>query len=170
MALVPQVVDAVGGQVPVVAAGGIVDGRGMAAAMALGADGVWIGTRFIATHEARAVAGYKDRLLALAEDETMITRAYTGKTCRVIQTSYARDFERSGGVAEPFPGQYVKSLKDGVNHLGGDENTPDIDPDREFMPCGQGAGEIDELLNAREVIERMMSEATDTFARLATLA
>ena len=49
MALVPQVVDAVGGRVPVVAAGGIVDGRGLAAALALGADGVWVGTRFIAT-------------------------------------------------------------------------------------------------------------------------
>ncbi len=170
MALVPQVVDAVGDKVPVVAAGGIVDGRGMAAAMALGADGVWIGTRFIATHEARAVRGYKDRLLALAEDETLITRAYTGKTCRVMQTSYAREFEQAGGKAEPFPGQFIKSLKDGVNHLGGDENTPDVDPDREFLPCGQGAGDITELLSAAEVVDRMMTEATATFGRLGTLA
>src|SRR3974377_36559 len=64
MPLVPQVVDAVGQRVPVVAAGGIFDGRGRAAALALGADGVWIGTRFIATPEARAVAGYKEALLA----------------------------------------------------------------------------------------------------------
>ena len=61
MALVPQIVDAVGERVPVVAAGGIVDGRGLAAALALGADGVWVGTRFIATPEARAVPGYKER-------------------------------------------------------------------------------------------------------------
>ena len=60
MALVPQVVDAVGDQVPVVAAGGLFDGRGLAASLALGADGVWMGTRFIATPEARAVPGYKD--------------------------------------------------------------------------------------------------------------
>ena len=60
LALVPQVVDAVDGKVPVVAAGGLFDGRGLAAALTLGADGVWLGTRFIATPEARAVKGYKD--------------------------------------------------------------------------------------------------------------
>jgi enoyl-[acyl-carrier protein] reductase II len=63
--LVPQVVDAVGDRVPVVAAGGIFDGRGLAAALALGADGVWVGTRFIATPEARAVPGYKEQLVAI---------------------------------------------------------------------------------------------------------
>src|SRR5688500_3722767 len=62
MPLVPQIVDAVGGRVPVVAAGGIFDGRGLAAALMLGADGVWVGTRFIATPEARAVPGYKDEI------------------------------------------------------------------------------------------------------------
>ena len=64
MPLVPQIVDAVGDRVPVVAAGGIFDGRGLAAALALGADGVWIGTRFIATPEARSVSGYKEALIA----------------------------------------------------------------------------------------------------------
>ena len=93
MALVPQVVDAVGDRVPVVAAGGIVDGRGLAAALALGADGVWIGTRFIATPEARGVTGYKDALLRSHEDDTVVTRAYTGKTCRVISNSYTRPYE-----------------------------------------------------------------------------
>ena len=63
MPLVPQIVDAVGDKVPVVAAGGIVDGRGMAAALAFGADGVWLGTRFIATPEARVSLGYHDALL-----------------------------------------------------------------------------------------------------------
>ncbi len=67
MPLVPQIVDAVGDRIPVVAAGGIVDGRGLAAAVALGADGVWIGTRFIATPEARGVTGYKDALLGARE-------------------------------------------------------------------------------------------------------
>jgi enoyl-[acyl-carrier protein] reductase II len=110
MALVPQVVDAVGSEVPVVAAGGLFDGRGLAAALALGADGIWVGTRFIATPEARAVAGYKDRLLASAEDATTITRAYTGKTCRVIRNGYTDEFAASGGTPEPFPGQVLKSM------------------------------------------------------------
>ena len=79
MPLVPQVVDAVGDKVPVVAAGGIFDGRGLAASLALGADGVWMGSRFIATPEARTVRGYKDALIGAREDDTVITKGYSGK-------------------------------------------------------------------------------------------
>ena len=169
MALVPQVVDAVGGAVPVVAAGGLFDGRGLAAALSLGADGIWVGTRFIATPEARAVAGYKDRLLAAAEDSTTITRAYTGKTCRVIRNSYVEEFESSGGTPEPFPGQVIRSMTDGANHLGDDEHTPGIDPDREFMPAGQGLGAIDELVPAGELVRRFVAEAEAVLDRVAAL-
>lgn len=167
--LVAQVVDAVGDRVPVVAAGGITDGRGLAAALSLGADGIWVGTRFIATPEARAVRGYKDALLGLAEDGTVITRAYTGKTCRVVRNVYTQEFEDAGGVAEPFPGQVIKSYTAGVNHLGGDERTPDVDPDREFMPAGQGVGAIDELVPAGELVRRFVREAEATIDRVAAL-
>ena len=166
MALVPQVVDAVGDRVPVVAAGGISDGRALAAALALGADGIWVGTRFIATPEARAVTGYKDALLGMAEDDTVVTRAYTGKTCRVIRNDYTNEFEAAGGKAEPFPGQYIRSLQDGANHLGGDESTPDVDPKREFMPAGQGAGSIESLVPAAELVERFMTEAEAALDRV----
>lgn len=169
MALVPQVVDAVGDRVPVVAAGGIFDGRGLAAALTLGADGIWVGTRFIATPEAQAVPGYKDRILSSREDGTVITRAYTGKTCRVLRTSYAEEFERAGGVAEPFPGQVIRSMTDGANHLGGDEHTVGVDPDREFMPAGQGIGAIDELVPAGELVHRFVTEAEATLERVASL-
>ena len=108
MALVPQVVDVVDGRVPVVAAGGLFDGRGLAAALTLGAAGVWVGTRFIATPEAWGTPGYKDRLLGMAEDDTVITRAYTGKTCRVNRNAYTRAFDEAGGPAEPFPAQFVQ--------------------------------------------------------------
>src|SRR5215470_17244445 len=83
--LVPQVVDAVGDRVPVVAAGGIFDGRGLAAALALGADGAWIGTRFIATPEARTVPGYREALVRTAEDGTVVSKAFSGKTMRVVR-------------------------------------------------------------------------------------
>ena len=169
MALVPQVVDAVGAQVPVVAAGGLFDGRGLAAALSLGADGIWVGTRFIATPEARAVAGYKDRLLASAEDATTITRAYTGKTCRVIRNTYTDEFAASGGTPEPFPGQVLKSLGDGANHLGCDDQEPGVDPDREFMPAGQGMGAIDELVPAAELVRQFVAEAEAVLDRVATL-
>jgi enoyl-[acyl-carrier protein] reductase II len=165
LALVPQIVDAVGDRIPVVAAGGITDGRGLAAALALGADGVWVGTRFIATPEARAVDGYKDALLRTHEDGTVVTRAYTGKTCRVIENGYTRTFEQAGGTPEPFPMQVLKSMQDGANHLGGDESTPDVDPDREFMPAGQGVGAIDELVPAAELVERFVAEAEAALGR-----
>jgi enoyl-[acyl-carrier protein] reductase II len=164
MALVPQVVDAVGDRVPVVAAGGIFDGRGLAAALTLGAAGVWVGTRFIATPEARAVPGFKDRILASAEDGTVVTRAYTGKTCRVLRTAYADDFERSGGSPEPFPGQVIRSMTDGANHLGGDETTEGVDPEREFMPAGQAVGAIDELAPAGDLVARFVAEAESALA------
>jgi enoyl-[acyl-carrier protein] reductase II len=169
MALVPQVVDAVGDRVPVVAAGGIFDGRGLAAALTLGADGVWVGTRFIATPEARAVAGYKDRILASAEDGTVITRAYTGKTCRVMRTGYAEEFERSGGTPEPFPGQVIRSMNDGANHLGGDVDTPGVDPDREFMPAGQAIGAIDALVPAADLVRSFVAEAEAVLDRVDAL-
>jgi len=168
MALVPQIVDAVAGRVPVVAAGGIFDGRGLVAALALGADGIWVGTRFIATPEARAVMGYKDRILAAREDDTIVTKAYTGKTCRVLRTDYVTEFEQGGGVPEPFPMQVVKSMQDGANHLGDDSSTIG-DPDREFMPAGQGIGAIDSLVPAAELVQRFVSEAEAILDRVSAL-
>jgi enoyl-[acyl-carrier protein] reductase II len=169
MALVPQVVDAVGDRVPVVAAGGLFDGRGLAASLALGADGVWVGTRFIATPEARAVAGYKDVLLGLAEDGTVVTRAYTGKTCRVVRNSYTQAFDDAGAAPLPFPGQFIRSMEDGANHLGLDDSFPGIDPDREFMPAGQGVGAIDELVPAAELVQRFVREAEAVIDRVRAL-
>ena len=159
MALVPQVVDAVGDKVPVVAAGGIFDGRGLAAALTLGADGVWVGTRFIATPEARSVAGYKDTLLATKEDGTIVTRAYTGKTCRVVANDYTRTYENGERETQPFPTQFVVSLQDGANHLGGDQDTVDVDPAIEFMPAGQGVGAIHELVPAATLVHQFVEEA-----------
>jgi enoyl-[acyl-carrier protein] reductase II len=167
LALVPQVVDAVGERVPVVAAGGIFDGRGLAAALSLGADGVWVGTRFIATPEARAVPGYKDALVRIGEDETTVTRAYTGKTCRVVRNEYTEAFARGEREVQPFPLQVLQSMNDGANHLGGDEHTTDVDPDREFWPAGQGAGAIDELVPAGELVVRFVREAEAMIERLA---
>jgi enoyl-[acyl-carrier protein] reductase II len=166
MALVPQVVDAVGERVPVVAAGGIVDGRGLAAALALGADGVWIGTRFIATPEARSVTGYKDVLLRSHEDDTVVTRAYTGKTCRVIANRYTQPYESGEVAAERFPAQILRSMQDGANHLGGDETTPGVDPDREFFPAGQGVGAIDELVPAADLVHQIVEQAEAVLAKL----
>jgi len=165
MALVPQVVDAVGDRVVVVAAGGIFDGRGLAAARALGADGVWVGTRFIATPQARAVPGYKDALIATAEDGTVISRSYTGKTCRVLRNEWTNEWEANPEQIKPFPQQAIESMQRGANHLGGDENTV-VDVSREFMPAGQGVGAIHELIDAGELVRRFVSEAHDAMRNL----
>jgi enoyl-[acyl-carrier protein] reductase II len=166
VALVPQVVDAVGDKVPVVAAGGLVDGRGLAASLALGADGVWIGTRFIATHEARAVAGYKETLLATAEDGTVVSRAYTGKTCRVVRNAWTQHYDEHPEELQPFPNQAVFAARAGANHLGAPDGT-EVDVEREFFPCGQGVGAIDRLESAGALVERMVAEAETVIQRLA---
>jgi enoyl-[acyl-carrier protein] reductase II len=165
LALVPQVVDAVGTKVPVVAAGGLFDGRGLAAALALGADGVWLGTRFIATPEARAVSGYKEALLAAAEDGTVISRAYTGKTCRVVRTEWTTYYEEHPDELAPFPEQAIRSMKAGVNHLGHPDGFV-VDSSREFMPCGQGVGAIHELIPAGDIVRSVVAEAEATLDRL----
>ncbi len=158
MALVPQVVDAVGDQVPVVAAGGLFDGRGLAASIALGADGVWMGTRFIATPEAHAPNAYKDTLTRIAEDETVISRAYTGKTCRVVRTEWTDHFEKNPDELKKFPEQAFASAQAGANHMGYPPET-DVDVKKEFMPCGQGVGAIHELTPAGDLVRQIVREA-----------
>lgn len=167
MPLVPQIVDAVGDKVPVVAAGGIFDGRGLAAALALGADGVWVGTRFIATPEARSVRGYKEKLLQTAEDGTVITRGYTGKTLRAIRNEYTSWFEQHPEATKPFPQMAIESMQDNRWHLGGDEDTPNVDPDREGYPAGQGVGAIQELKPAAQIVREMVAQAEEVLGRIA---
>ena len=166
LALVPAVVDAVGDTVPVVAAGGIVDGRGLAAALSLGADGVWVGTRFVATPEAQAVRGYKEALIRAAEDATAVTRAYTGKTMRVLANANTAWWDEHSDELEPFPAQIVRSMNDGAFHLGGDEATPGVDPDRECYPGGQGVGTIRALMPAADVVRTMVADAEAVLRRL----
>ncbi len=163
--LVPLIVDAVGDQVPVVAAGGIFDGRGLASALAMGADGIWVGTRFIATPEAHTTDGYKERIVAMGSDDTVVTKVYTGKTCRVARNSYTDAFEESGAKPEPFPMQFIKSVNDGANHLGAEGAPADLDPDKEFWPTGQGAGGIQELVPAGVLVERFVAEAEEALAK-----
>ncbi len=157
--LVPLVVDAMDGAVPVVAAGGIFDGRGLAAALALGADGVWVGTRFIATPEARAVAGFKERILESREDSTVITRAYTGKTMRALRNEVTDRYEADPASLRRFPDQLAVAVAEGTFHLGGDESTPDVDPAREAYPAGQAVGAIDALIPAGEIVAAMVHDA-----------
>jgi nitronate monooxygenase len=101
MALVPQIVDAV--RVPVVASGGIMDGRGIAAALALGAGAVQLGTAFLTTHEAGVAEVYKAAILQSAEDATRVTRAFSGRPARGIVNRFMREIDAAGDGIPGFP-------------------------------------------------------------------
>ena len=155
IALVPQVVDAV--RIPVLAAGGIVDGRGVVAALALGAQGTVIGTRFIATNESQAAQGYREAIVEAHDDSTMRTRAYTGKPARTIKTKYAEGWESKADQIQPFPMQAGVSLQNGVMDYMG--RTPQFDVQRTFLPAGQGSGAIHDVRPAADVFRQIVLEA-----------
>jgi enoyl-[acyl-carrier protein] reductase II len=165
LALVPQVVDAV--KIPVLAAGGIADGRGVAAALALGAQGAVIGTRFIASNESTAAPAYRKALVTGAEDSTVRTRCYTGKPARAIRNSYTADWEARAAEIQPFPIQVMESVQQGVMDYAGRRG--DADPDRTFMPAGQGLGLIHDVRPAAEVFRQLVDETTAAISRLKPL-
>ena len=165
LALIPQVVDAV--DVPVLAAGGLVDGRGLAAALALGAQGVWMGTRFIASHEARAAQSFKKRIALASAEDTTVTRCYSGKPMRVLRNAYVTAWEKDPAEILPFPEQMRISAQAGV--LGMALGESHLDPDRACMPTGQGCGGIRDIASCAEIVDRVMHEARETISRLAHL-
>jgi NAD(P)H-dependent flavin oxidoreductase YrpB (nitropropane dioxygenase family) len=162
--LVPLVVDAVS-PIPVVAAGGINDGRGMVAALALGAVGVWMGTAFLATHEAFHDAirfgwmtkgnadFYKEAILKATEDDTVITRIKTGKTCRIMRSKLLEVWQKSG--LEPLPYQLqtiiMTELETALMAAGRYEYVLHIG--------GQAAGKIKEIRGAGDLVKEMVNEA-----------
>ncbi|MGH9024811.1 MAG: NAD(P)H-dependent flavin oxidoreductase [Acidimicrobiia bacterium] len=168
MPLVPQVVDAVGDRVPVAAAGGLFDGRGLAAALALGADGVWMGTRFIATPEARSTRGYKDALIRTAEDGTVVSKGYSGKPMRVVGNKWTQYLIEHPDEVKAFPDQLMAAVEAGVLHLT-DPDSSDVDTERECYPAGQGLGAIDELVPAGELVHRIVAEGEAALDRLVVL-
>jgi enoyl-[acyl-carrier protein] reductase II len=160
-ALLPQIVDAV--DIPVLAAGAIVDGRGVAAALALGAQGAWIGTRFIASTEARAAAAYKQRITEIGGADTTVSRGYSGKPMRVIRNDYTDEIERHPERVLPFPDMMAESVRKGVlNVMLGDNDALDVS--RDCLPAGQGAGGIDRVLSCREIIDELVGGAREALA------
>jgi enoyl-[acyl-carrier protein] reductase II len=167
--LVPLIVDAMNGAIPVVAAGGIFDGRGLAAALSLGADGVWIGTRFIATPEARAIPGYRETILGTREDGTVVSRAFSGKTMRVLRNDTTDRYDADPSLLKKFPDQLAVAFNDGTFHLGGDENTDGVDPRREGYPAGQAVGAITSIVPAGDIVRSIVAEAQCVIDALAAL-
>jgi len=157
MVLIPAVVDAVAPTL-VVAAGGVADGRGLAAALALGAVGVWMGTRFIATHEAHGHDNYKKKIVAIDEEGTVVHRGATGKPCRAIRNDFTREWEKRTAEILPFPLQAQR-----VGFPAAIRAREEGDVEHGHAACGQSAGLISEIASAGEVIERVVAEAEAIF-------
>ena len=153
LVLVPQVVQAV--DVPVLAAGGIIGGRGIAAALTLGAQGAWIGTRFLATPESSAHDNHKRRIVEMDEDGTVVSRSYTGKTSRVLRNRYTDRWKEHDAEIMPMPWQRIW-----VEQLVAPAKANGMVSIANF-PTGQGAGAIHDLPPAGELLHRLAAETID---------
>ncbi len=154
MTLIPQVVKAVG--IPVLAAGGIADGRGLVAALALGAKGVQLGTRFMATYECAAHQNVKDAVINLPDNGTCVTGRITMGPARAIKnrlTDMILDAEKRGASPQELSemigeGRSLKACVEGDCTDG-------------TVYCGQIGGDVSEIKSAGQVIDDMISEARD---------
>jgi nitronate monooxygenase len=158
MALVPQVVDAV--RAPVVAAGGIADGRGLVAALALGASGVLLGTRFVATRESAAPEFWKKSLLEREADITVLTRAFTGLWARGLANAFSREYDAAR--APVLPPLLQRAAAQDIYQASVKAQTGEYYP----MWAGASVGLIRDLPGAAEVVERIVGEAREAFRRV----
>jgi enoyl-[acyl-carrier protein] reductase II len=159
MPLIPQVIDAV--DVPVIAAGGIADGRGMAAALALGAVGVQMGTRFICTTECTAHDNYKAKIVKAGDRSTMITGASLGHPVRTVKNRMGREFERMEQNAQVTEKELI-ALGTGKLRLAVEEG----DTDDGSVMAGQVCGLVDDIVPVAELIERIICQAEVQIAAL----
>ncbi len=151
MTLIPQVVDAV--HIPVIAAGGIGDGRGLAAAIMLGASGVQAGTRFLVAHECNVARTYKEKILQSKDTSTIVTGRATGHPVRVIKNQLAREFqqmEKRNSALEEYEelgkGSLCRAARDGDMKMGS-------------IMAGQISGLIQKEQSCLEIIEGIFSQA-----------
>ena len=166
MPLVAQAVEAV--KIPVVAAGGLYDGRGLAAALALGATGVWMGTRFIASEEAHAGELYRQAIIEAADEDTIRTRSYSGKPMRVKKNPYVEEWETRPKDIQAFPMQAMVSHQAGaMGGIGG--QIEGLDPDKSCFAMGQSAGGVHSVMPAGEIVAQLIKEAEAAIDRTAKL-
>lgn len=157
MTLVPQVVDAV--NIPVIAAGGIADGRGVAAAFMLGAKAVQMGTRFVVAKESIVHANYKERVIKAKDIDSEVTGRSTGHPIRVLRNKMTREYLKMEADGVPFEelerltlGSLRKAVMEG-------------DVVNGSLMAGQSAGMVKKEQSCREIIEEIMQEADALFSR-----
>lgn len=154
LVLIPEVVDAVS-PTPVVAAGGIVDGRGVAAALALGAQAAWIGTAFLLSEECGIFDAHKQAIIEAHTEDFVVTRVYTGKTARDVRNVIIERWERSGLPPLPMPLQGILFR----DFLAAAEQARRYDLINN--PAGQGGGRLSAVRPAREILEGIVRETIE---------
>ena len=157
--IVPSIVDKV--KLPVIAAGGLVDGRGLVAALSFGAQGIWMGTRFVATQEASVHFNYKEKITQINDEGTVVTRAHSGKPCRLIKNNFTQLWETKPDKILPFPTQLLQ-----IGKPASDKGRMEGDVENGSCPAGQGAANIDEIKKAGQVVRDTIDEACHVLKRL----
>ncbi|MGH3168807.1 MAG: NAD(P)H-dependent flavin oxidoreductase [Trebonia sp.] len=164
MVLVPEIVDAVGDTAPVLAAGGIGSGRQIAAALALGATGAWMGTAWLVTKEYQLTAGQPamhEALLKATSSDTTRARIYTGKPARLLKNSWTRAWEDED-APEPLPMPLQNVLVADAHQRLMKSGNPDVVP----MPTGQIVGRFTEAVAVADLMASLLRETDETLARL----
>ena len=164
MVLVPEIVDAVGAQAPVLAAGGIGCGRQIAAALALGAVGVWMGSAWLTTEEytlSSAMPAMREALLAATSSDTVRARIYSGKPARLLKNRWTQAWAQPG-APEPLPMPLQNLLVSEAHQRLMRSGRPDVVP----MPVGQIVGRMNEVRPVAEGIKTLLQEADEALNRL----
>ncbi len=161
IALVPQIVDAVG--VPVIAAGGIADGRGVAAALVLGASGVLLGTRFVATRESLVPSFWKRAIVEGRSEATAVTDVFTGLYARALSNAFVTEYEKSG--APVLPGLLQSSAAQDIYQAAAAQEKSDYFP----LWAGQSAGLIADVPSAADVVRAIVAETEEAIEGLSRL-
>lgn len=158
MSLVPQVVDSV--DIPVIAAGGIADGRGFLAALSLGAEGIQMGTRFVCSSECIVHNNYKEKIVKSKDRDAIVTGRSTGYPVRVIKNKFANEYLRLEKEEVPF--EKLEELGAGRLRLAVKEG----DMDNGSLMAGQISGMIKDVKSCEEIINNILIEANEVFNRL----
>jgi NAD(P)H-dependent flavin oxidoreductase YrpB (nitropropane dioxygenase family) len=171
MVLVPQVVDAVG-PVPVLAAGGIASGRQMAAALALGAEGVWCGSVWLTTEEAETAPSVKRKMLAASSLDTVRSRSRTGKPARQLRSAWTDEWDSGPDSPGPLgmPLQLLVAEEAMARVIAGAERGEPGAVELANYFVGQVVGQLNQVKPAREVVYEMVSEFADAVERLHRLS
>lgn len=152
MCLVPQVVDAV--SIPVIAAGGIADGRGVAASFMLGAEGVQIGTRFLASEECQIHPTFKELVIKAKDTDSVVTGRYTGHPCRNVRTKFAKQLANGEKDGSLTPDEFEKLTVGALRRA-----VVDGDVESGSFLCGAIAGMISEIKPCDTIIKEIMGQA-----------